>query len=93
MKITWMAAAIILAVSAIAAEPSYDSLKDYCLQTGVDTPENCTCGQATADEIMTDEEQQQTLAMMISGQPPPFDSMEAQMAFMEKVGKVTDGCG
>ena len=92
MKIISVAAAGMLAVSAFAAEPSYDSLKDYCLQSGVDTPENCTCGQATA-EIMTDEEQQQTLAMMISGQPPSFDSMEAQMNFMEKVSKVTDGCG
>ena len=54
---------------------------------------NCACGQATADDIMSDTEQQLTLLMMIRGQPPAFDSAEAQMAFLEKVAQVTSGCG
>lgn len=85
--------AIIVAGSASAASPIYDSLEDYCLQSQVDTPANCACGQASADAIMSDAEQQMTLTMMVQGKPPPLDTMEAMNAFMEKVTQVTNGCG
>lgn len=94
MKITLGGAALIaLAGAAYASEPSYDSLEDFCLQTRVDTPANCDCGQATADDIMSDAEQELALTMMITGQPPILDSAEAQAAFFEKVSQVTAGCG
>ena len=84
----------VAAVSTVyATEPSYDSLEEFCLQTQVDTPANCDCGQATADDIMSDEEQQLTLTMMITGQPPVLESSEAQAAFFAKVSQVTSGCG
>ena len=94
MRIVLVSAAALLLVSpAYAAEPSYDSLKDFCLQTQVDTPANCDCGQATADDIMSDEEQELTLTMMVTGQPPQLGSAEAQAAFFQKVSQVTAGCG
>ena len=76
-----------------AAEPDYDSLEDFCLQTQVDTPANCACGQATANDIMSDAEQELTLTMMITGEPPVLGGSEAQAAFFEKVSQVTSGCG
>ena len=79
-----------LAVLAMAQE-SYDSLQDYCLKTGVDTPDNCRCGQATADAIMSDEEQAAALAMMAYEQRPQM-TPEEQMALMEKLSQVTGGC-
>ena len=93
MKTFLMTAVSVLASAAYASQPSYDSLEDFCLQTQVDTPANCACGQATADDIMSDAEQEMTLTMMIEGQPPPFDTLEAHAAFLEKVARVTDGCG
>ncbi len=79
------------AVGALAQE-SYDSLEDFCLRTNADTPENCRCGQATADAIMSDQEQAVALAMMTQQQPPELDP-EAQMSLMQKVSQVTKGCG
>ncbi len=75
----------------VLAQESYSSLEDYCLRTAADTPENCECGQATADRIMSDEEQAAALAMMTQQQPPQL-SPENYLALTEKLQQVTSGC-
>jgi hypothetical protein len=85
---------LIFAVSADSAlaQASYGSLEDFCVKTGKDTPENCRCGQATADRILSDEEQATALAMMAYQQHPEL-SPEEQMTLMDKLSQVTEGCG
>ena len=82
----------LLASGQVVAQESYDSLEDFCLRTNADTPENCACGQATADRIMSDAEQATVLSMMANQQPPPADPQE-RMALMQKVNQMTEGCG
>ena len=73
----------------------YDSLKAYCIASGVDTEANCICGQETADRIMSKEEQRLVLGMMLQD-PASMQKMHSlgpgMMALMEKVEKVTAGC-
>lgn len=84
---------LVAAASApLNAAEAYTSLEDFCLKTGADTPENCRCGQETADAIMSAEEQATALAMMAYQQQPSL-SPEAQMALMSKLSEVTEGCG
>ncbi len=73
----------------------YKSLKEYCLASKADTPENCTCGQATADKIMTPEEQKLVLGLMT--QDPNAMTAIMQSGFdyrslMKKIEQVTAGC-
>ena len=85
------------ATAVVAAEdaPStdYASLEDFCLKTQADTPENCACGQATADELLTAEEQRLALSLMGQRAQPEFESMEAHDEFMARLSRVTEGCG
>ena len=82
------------AVQANDALP-YDSLKDFCIASGADTEANCICGQATADRIMSQEEQRLVLGMMLQD-PASMQKMQSlgpgMMALMEKVEQVTAGC-
>ena len=75
-----------------AASDEYTSLQDFCLKTKADTPENCVCGQATADELLSKEEQTMALNMMGQRTQPSLPSAEAQDEFMAKLKRVTDGC-
>ena len=89
--------ALLAATCAVAsgvglAADGYRSLLDFCLRTQADTPENCQCGQETADRIMTDVEQSMALTMMAQGQPPSFASAAEHDAFMAKLSRVTSGC-
>ena len=88
-----------LLLAAIASPPTfgqatedYSSLLDFCVKTRANTPEHCRCGQETADEIMTDDEQALALTMMAQRQPPSFASVAEHDAFMTKLSRVTSGC-
>jgi secreted PhoX family phosphatase len=81
---------------ATSAAPAYKSLQDYCESTKIDTAKNCACGQATADKIMSAEEQSLALDMMTNS-----ERAQAKMArmgtekvrlFTEKMRRVTMGC-
>ena len=91
LRVFFTSLLLMLAVP-VPAEESYSSLEDFCLRTNADTPENCACGQATADRIMSDSEQATVLSMMANQQPPPADP-EERMALMQKVNQMTQGCG
>ena len=78
-----------------AAESQYQSLEHFCVTTNADTKENCACGQATADEIMTPEEQHLVLGLMADD--PVAKSQVIKLgdqlpAFMQKVELITAGC-
>ena len=75
-----------------ATSTDYASLEDFCLKTQADTPENCACGQATADELLTAEEQEMALELMGQQARPQFESIEAHDEFMARLSKVTEGC-
>jgi hypothetical protein len=75
-----------------ASEKEYSSLKDFYIGTKVDSKAICECGQATADKIMTDEEQTITLAMM-QGDPNAARSLgDKHDELMDKIAQMTKGC-
>ena len=81
--------------AALANTPTYETLEQFCLATKADTPENCACGQAKADELLTPEEEQLVIGLMT--EDPDAISQIMQMddlgqSLMEKVGKITEGC-
>lgn len=82
--------------TAATAAPAYESLQDYCESTKIDTPQNCACGQATADEIMSAEEQALALEMMTNTEKGQAEMAEMEKeklrAFTEKMLRVTMGC-
>jgi len=67
-------------------------LEDFCLQANADKPENCWCGQETADVLLTEEEQAMALNIIGQRERPSFDTIEAHEAFMDKLARVTAGC-
>ena len=75
-----------------ADQAQYKSLKDFCVATKKDTPENCQCGQATADRIMSAEEQAIALAMMTGNADALRRLGDKHEEFMEKLSLVTAGC-
>lgn len=87
---------IVLCTTSYANNPSYESLEQFCLATNADTAENCACGQAKADELLTPEEQQLVLGAMT--QDPEAQSKIMQLddggqSLIEKVQEITKGCG
>lgn len=79
-----------------ANTPKYETLEQFCLATNADTPENCACGQAKADELLTAEEQ--TLVIGLMTQDPAAMSQVMQLddqgqSLMAKVDIITQGCG
>ena len=75
-----------------ADQPQYKSLEDFCVVTKKDTPENCQCGQATADKIMTAEEQAIALSMMTGNVDALRKLGDKHGEFMDKLSLVTAGC-
>ena len=73
-------------------KPQYESLQEFCVATKKDTPENCECGQATADRIMSAEEQAAALAMMTGNTDVLNQLGDRREEFMEKLSQVTAGC-
>lgn len=74
---------------------SYTTLEEFCLATKADTPENCACGQAKADELLTPDEQQLVIGLMT--QDPGAMSQLMQLddqgqSLMGKVDQITQGC-
>ncbi len=73
----------------------YSSLKEFCIATNADTEANCICGQKTADEILSKEEQQLLLGLMLQD-PATMQQMQSSpaqmMALMQKSEQVTAGC-
>ncbi len=85
----------ILGTHASANTPSYATLEEFCLATKSDTPENCACGQAKADELLTPDEQQLVIGLMT--QDPGAMSQLMQLddqgqSLMGKVDQITQGC-
>ncbi len=70
----------------------YGSLKEFCVAEEKDTRENCECGQATADKILSPKEQAMALALMQGISKPAFETTEEHNAFMEKLSQITKGC-
>ena len=68
------------------------SLKEFCIQTKADTPKNCSCGQATADRIMSPKEQEMAIALLQEDRKVAKQLGEKHDAFMAKLAKVTRGC-
>ena len=78
---------------ALAEEAEYESLQAYCVATSQDTPENCACGQATADEIMSSQEQALALELMTGNSAVLAELGPAQQQeFYNKLAQVTSGC-
>lgn len=73
----------------------YSSLKEFCIATNADTKANCICGQKTADKILSKDEQQLLLGMMLQD-PATMQQMQSSpaqmMALMQKFEQVTAGC-
>lgn len=75
--------------------PTYDSLEQFCLATNADTPENCACGQAKADILLTPEEQQLVLGLMTENPDALGQVMQMEdhgLALMEKAEPIFKGC-
>ena len=72
-------------------EPS-NLLKEFCIEAAADTKENCECGQATANEIMSVEEQATALALMQGDSSARNSLKNNHDEFMEKLSKVSKGC-
>ncbi len=75
--------------------PTYESLEQFCLATNADTPENCACGQAKADKLLTPEEQQLVIGLMTENPDALGQIMQMEdngQALMEKVQQITKGC-
>jgi hypothetical protein len=70
----------------------YEPLKDFCIETKKDTQENCECGQATADKIMSPEEQAIALALMLGNSDALSKLGDKHDEFMNKLSQVTNGC-
>ena len=86
---------LLLASVAQSNTPTYETLEQFCLATNADTAENCACGQAKADKLLTADEQQLVLGLMT--QNPAAISQVMQMpdqgqSLMEKVEQITQGC-
>jgi len=80
-----------LAPHILASDTSeYESLKEFCIAN--DTQENCECGQATADKIMSSEEQEIALAIMLGNRDARSKLGDKHDEFMDKLSKVTKGC-
>ena len=76
---------------AIASDTSeYKSLMEFCIAN--DTKKNCECGQATADKIMSSEEQEIALAIMLGNSDARSKLGDKHDEFMDKLSKVTKGC-
>ncbi len=76
---------------AIASDTSeYKSLMEFCIAN--DTQNNCECGQATADKIMSSEEQEIALAIMLGNRDARSKLGDKHDEFMDKLSKVTKGC-
>ncbi len=70
----------------------HDSLQNFCIAEKKDTPENCECGQATANEIMSPKEQAMALALMQGDRKVVSQLGENHDAFMDKLSQITKGC-
>ncbi len=70
----------------------YGSLKEFCIAEEKDTRENCECGQATADKILSPKEQAIALALMQGDRKVVSQLGENHDAFMDKLSKITKGC-
>ena len=70
----------------------YGSLKEFCIAEEKDTGENCECGQATANIIMSPQEQAVPLALMQGVSQPVLQTTEKHDAFMDKLSQITKGC-
>jgi len=86
---------LVLCMPALATTPTYETLEQFCLATKSDTPENCACGQAKADELLTPDEQKLVIGMMT--QDPQAMSQIMQLddqgqSLMQKVDEITKGC-
>lgn len=75
-----------------AASETYSSLEDFCLKAKPKSPQDCACGQATADKLLSDREQAIALNMMGQRNRPSFESVEAHDEFMDKLARVSAGC-
>lgn len=82
---------LFVTASASADEPPYASLEAFCLATKVDTPANCKCGQATADRLMSAEEQALVLSMMLDRALMAKVASEDPV-LIAKFSQVTQGC-
>ena len=74
-------------------EPKYMYIEEYCVETNQDTFENCKCGQATADKIMSSEEQALALRLMVEDSEKPPHLGDKHDEFMAKLSQVRKGCG
>ena len=70
----------------------YESLQEFCIDRNKDTRENCECGQATADKIMSSKEQTIALAFMQGNPKATAQLAEKRDEFMGKLSQVTNGC-
>jgi len=70
----------------------YESLKEFCIDRKTDSRENCECGQATADKIMSSKEQAIALALMQGDSKAVSQLAEKHDEFMDKLSQVTNGC-
>ena len=76
-----------------ATDTSNDkSLKEFCIAEKKDTRENCECGQATADKILSAKEQAMALALMQGERKVVSQLGGNHDAFMDKLSQVTKGC-
>ncbi|MBX2878547.1 MAG: hypothetical protein KTR32_01385 [Granulosicoccus sp.] len=95
IALTLFCTSVLLSSLVNATTPSYATLEEFCLATKADTAENCACGQAKADELLTPEEQQLVIGMMTQDPNAMSQIMQSDdqgQSLMEKVDQITKGC-
>lgn len=90
--------ALLLPLAVLAAPLDADQRSDFatveeaCVARALDTPENCACGQRTAESLMSAAELAVLLAMMNGDGAAPARLGDGHDAFMEKLASVSEGC-
>ena len=89
------ALALMVASPLQANTPAYETLEQYCVAVEADTPENCACGQAKAEQLMTAEERRLVLGLISDDPKAKQQFMELGpkgQQLMQKFNQVTQGC-
>ncbi len=83
----------VISATAFASDAhQYNSLHDFCIGTQADTEANCKCGQATADRIMSKDEQAAALAMMQGNRETFQKYAHLHDQITQKMAQISKGC-
>lgn len=92
---TTFAVVVVIATTLHSGPALAETLGEFCVANKQDTAENCACGQRTADELLTPEEQELVLRLMKreKGSQAALAALGSKIdMLMSRVDQITQGC-